>query len=70
MRHRVPRHSVGGPKVRVQIRIPEELRALVDRSAEQHHLSRSAEMIRLLRIALEKPFPDRPEMREVRAHIA
>jgi hypothetical protein len=37
MRHRVPRHSVGGP------------------------LSRSAELSRLLRIALGKPFPTHPK---------
>lgn len=70
MRHRVPRHSVGGPKVRVPVRIPQELRASVDRSAERHRLTRSAEISRLLRIALGKPFPDPPEMRRVRAHIA
>jgi metal-responsive CopG/Arc/MetJ family transcriptional regulator len=61
MRHRVPRHSVGGPKVRVPVRIPQELRASVDRSAERHHLSRSAELSRLLRIALGKPFPTHPK---------
>lgn len=70
MRHRVPRHSVGGPKVAVPVRIPQKLRALVDRSAERHHLSRSAEISRLLRIALAEPIPDPPEMGEVRAHIA
>ena len=69
MRHRVPRHSVGGPKVVVPVRIPQKLRALVDRSAERHHLSRSAELSRLLRIALAKPITDPPEMSEVDTHI-
>ncbi len=78
MRHRVPRHSVGGVNVRVQVRISSSLRALVissslralvDRSAERRSLTRSAEMSRLLRIALEKPIPEPPEMRRVRAHI-
>lgn len=68
MRHRVPRHSVGGPKVVVPVRIPQKLRALVDRSAARHHLSRSAELNRLLRIALQEPLPGPPEIREVRAH--
>lgn len=68
MRHRVPRHSVGGPKVVVPVRIPQKLRALVDRSAARHHLTRSAELSQLLRIALAKPIPDPPEMREVGAH--
>lgn len=69
MRHRVPRQRAGGPNIRVDVIIPSSLRALVDRSAERHRLTRSAEINRLLRIALEKPFPDPPEIRVVRAHI-
>ena len=73
LRHRISRSGVGGPKSRVDVRMTPELRAVIDASASRRHLSRSAEINRLLRIALAQDAPlDPPNAsgpRPLRAHI-
>jgi len=69
MRHRIPRKTLGGPNVRVDVRMSPELRALLDESARRGGLSRSAEINRLLRIGLERSPVERPQDRPIRAHI-
>lgn len=61
----------GSPRtVIVSIHTTRDLRQLLDLSAEQSGLSRSAEVNRLLLLALGKTPPDPdPEPREVRGHV-
>jgi len=64
-----PRAYGSGPRRRAWVGMTPELLALVDQSAKRSGLSRSGEIKRLIRLALEKECPEPPETREVRGHV-